>query len=104
MEREPDIDAIDEGQPVALPAVDLRELAAVFAGGALGVIPRAALEESLTAAPGTWPWATFLVNIAAAALLGYVVAWLGTPRGAQANTIRARCTSARSRPPASAAR
>jgi CrcB protein len=77
VEREPDIDAIDEGQPGAVPAVDVRELAAVFAGGVIGVIPRAALEESLAAAPGTWPWATFIVNIAAAALLGYVVAWLG---------------------------
>jgi CrcB protein len=77
MEREPDIDAIDEGQPLAVGAVDGRELAAVFAGGVIGVIPRAVLEQSLAAAPGTWPWATFLVNIAAAALLGYVVAWLG---------------------------
>jgi CrcB protein len=78
VEREPDIDAIDEGQHLeAVPAVDVRELAAVFAGGAIGVIPRAALEESLKAAPGTWPWATVIVNIAAAALLGYVVAWLG---------------------------
>lgn len=78
MEREPDIDAIDEGEPAAaIPAVEVRELAAVFAGGVIGVIPRAALEESLKAAPGTWPWATFIVNVAAAALLGYVVAWLG---------------------------
>src|SRR6202012_2733831 len=26
---------------------------------------------------GVWPWPTFAVNLAAAALLGYAVAWLG---------------------------
>jgi CrcB protein len=79
VEREPDIDAIDEapGGPIVVPPVDVRELAAVFAGGVLGVLPRAALEQALAASPGAWPWATFAVNLAAAALLGYVVAWLG---------------------------
>jgi fluoride exporter len=81
VEREPDIDAIDEGAAVGgdlvLPAVDVRELCAVFAGGVLGAIPRAALEESLRPSPGSWPWATFAVNLAACAVLGYAVAWLG---------------------------
>jgi fluoride exporter len=77
VEREPDIDAIDEASPAPVPAVDVRELLAVFVGGALGVLPRAALEQSFGAAPGAWPWATLAVNLAAAALLGYAVAWLG---------------------------
>ncbi len=77
MEREPDIDAIDEGQPAAVPAVDLRELGAVFAGGVLGALARGAIEQGLSGAPGAWPWPTFAVNLAAAALLGYAVAWLG---------------------------
>jgi len=77
VEREPDIDAIDEAPIAPIPAVDLRELGAVFAGGILGVLPRAGLEQAFGAAPGVWPWTTFAVNLAAAALLGYVVAWLG---------------------------
>ena len=77
MEREPDIDAIDEAPPAVVPAVDAREVLAVFAGGALGVIPRAAAEQALGAAPGAWPWTTLAVNVAAAALLGYAVGWLG---------------------------
>lgn len=77
MEREPDIDAIDEGQPPAVPAVELRELAAVFAGGMLGALARGAIEQGLSGPQGAWPWPTFAVNLAAAALLGYAVAWLG---------------------------
>src|SRR6476661_7660507 len=52
---------------------DPRELAAVFAGGALGALARALLEDALSHAPGTWPWATFAVNVAGALLLGYAV-------------------------------
>lgn len=51
--------------------VDRRELGAIFLGGALGALVRAGLAEAL-ADPGVgWPWATFLVNVAGAALLGY---------------------------------
>ena len=52
---------------------DPRELAAVFAGGALGALARALLEDALPHAPGTWPWATFAVNVAGALLLGWAV-------------------------------
>jgi fluoride exporter len=77
VEREPDIDAIEEAPLAALPAVDTRELAAIFCGGFLGALGRAALEESLKAGPGSWPWATFAVNVIAAGLIGFAVAWLG---------------------------
>jgi CrcB protein len=50
---------------------DGRELAAIFAGGFLGAVARAELAEALVHDPGTWPWATFAVNIAGAFLLGY---------------------------------
>ena len=53
--------------------LDARELAAIFAGGFLGAIARAELAEALPHDPGQWPWATFLVNIAGAFLLGYFV-------------------------------
>jgi CrcB protein len=53
--------------------VDGRELAAVFVGGFLGAVARAAVAEALPHSPGAWPWATFAVNVAGAALLGYGV-------------------------------
>jgi CrcB protein len=81
VEREPDIDAIEEAPVALVPAVDARELAAVFCGGFLGALARAALEQWLGAGAGSWPWATFVVNLIAAGLLGFAVAWLGTPRG-----------------------
>ena len=50
---------------------DGRELAAVFVGGALGTLARAALATVMAPDPGRWPWATFIVNIVGAFLLGY---------------------------------
>jgi CrcB protein len=50
---------------------DNRELAAVFAGGAIGTAARAGLATALVSDPGRWPWATFIVNIVGAFLLGY---------------------------------
>jgi CrcB protein len=53
--------------------LDARELAAIFAGGFLGAIARAELVEALPHDPDEWPWATFVVNLAGAFLLGYFV-------------------------------
>ena len=50
---------------------DNRELAAVFAGGAVGTAARAGLVTLTAPVPGHWPWATFIVNIVGAFLLGY---------------------------------
>ncbi len=50
---------------------DGRELAAVFVGGALGTLARAALSTVAAPEPGHWPWPTFVVNIVGAFLLGY---------------------------------
>jgi fluoride exporter len=52
---------------------DRRELAAIFVGGALGTLLRAALAEAFPHRATTWPWPTFVVNIVAALLLGYAV-------------------------------
>ena len=67
--------AADAGDPRAARRIllDGHELAAIFLGGAAGGLTRAALVQSLPARPGTWPWATFILNIGAAALLGLVV-------------------------------
>jgi fluoride exporter len=52
---------------------DRRELLAIFAGGCAGAVARALLGEALPHDPGTWPWATFAVNVAGAFLLGWLV-------------------------------
>ncbi|GAC1520549.1 MAG: fluoride efflux transporter CrcB [Thermoleophilaceae bacterium] len=50
---------------------DIRELAAIFAGGSIGAIARAELVEVLPDGGRQWPWATFIANLAGAFLLGY---------------------------------
>lgn len=50
---------------------DYRELAAIFAGGAVGSAARAALAALTVADPARWPWPTFTVNIVGAFLVGY---------------------------------
>jgi CrcB protein len=53
--------------------IDRRELGAIFVGGALGTLLRAGLLEAVgEGAPG-WPWATLVVNVVGAFLLGYLV-------------------------------
>ncbi|MGA8247814.1 MAG: fluoride efflux transporter CrcB [Nocardioides sp.] len=52
--------------------LDRRELAAIFVGGAIGAWARALVGMALVPATGGWPWATFLVNVVAAFLLGYL--------------------------------
>src|SRR5919201_3386725 len=54
-----------------MPKYDIRELAAIFAGGAVEALARAGLVQWVPPHPGRWPWATFLVNVAGAFLLGY---------------------------------
>jgi fluoride exporter len=56
---------------IRLVAHDYRELAAVFAGGALGALARAALSTLAVNDPASWPWPTFTVNIVGALLVGY---------------------------------
>ena len=51
--------------------LDRRELAAIFVGGFAGAIARAELAEAIPFHAGSWPWATFLVNLVGAFLLGY---------------------------------
>jgi fluoride exporter len=50
---------------------DYRELGAIFAGGALGALARAALATLAAPDPARWPWPTFTVNIVGAFLVGY---------------------------------
>src|SRR6478735_1690915 len=57
----------------SLPRLDRREVAAIFVGGALGTLLRAALSEAFPQSATNWPWPTFIVNVVAAFLLGYFV-------------------------------
>ncbi len=45
----------------------------MFVGGAVGTLLRAALAQAWRHGPHNWPWPTFIVNVVAAALLGYFV-------------------------------
>lgn len=46
----------------------------ILVGGAGGALVRTGVEKALPVAPGAWPWATLIVNLAGTALL----AWLTT--------------------------
>jgi CrcB protein len=54
-----------------MPSYDVRELTAIFAGGAVGGLARTALSDWLATPAGHWPWVTFAVNIAGAFMLGW---------------------------------
>jgi fluoride exporter len=56
---------------------DRRELGAIYAGGVIGALGRVGLSEALPHGVDAWPWATFAVNMIAAALLGWFVTRLG---------------------------
>lgn len=57
-------------------AVDRDTLLAVAAGGVLGSLGRWALGLALPHASGTFPWATFAVNVSGALAMGVLVAFL----------------------------
>jgi fluoride exporter len=48
-------------------------LLAIACGGALGALARIGIARALPTSAGSWPWATFAVNIAGALMIGYFV-------------------------------
>ena len=48
------------------------DLAAIFVGGCIGALARAALADAVPADPGQWPWATLVANLAGAFALGWI--------------------------------
>jgi fluoride exporter len=55
------------------PGPDRRELAAIFAGGAIGALLRVWLGEHYTGAADAFPWVTFAINVSGTVALGYFV-------------------------------
>jgi len=51
---------------------DRRELAAIFVGGFVGAVARAELVQAIPFDGRSWPWATFIENLAGSFLLGYL--------------------------------
>lgn len=52
---------------------DRRELAAIFAGGAVGAVLRIALSRLPVAGAPSWPWITLAINVGGAFALGYFI-------------------------------
>ena len=65
------------GQPAAAVlsrlSIGQARIAAIMAGGAIGTLARAGLAEALPHQAGQWPWATFIVNLAGAFILGWLL-------------------------------
>ena len=56
-------------------ALSVREarVIAIATGGAVGTLARVGVAEALPHRPGQWPWATFVVNLAGAFILGWLL-------------------------------
>lgn len=51
-----------------------RKLAAIYAGGVVGALLRVGLAQAFPPDADSWPWPTFVANLAGALLLGYFFA------------------------------
>jgi CrcB protein len=51
----------------------MRHVAAVAAGGALGAPARYAISDAIHISPGSFPWATFWINVAGSFALGLLL-------------------------------
>jgi len=54
-----------------MPRPDRRELAAIFAGGALGALLRVWLGTAFSGGAPDWPWVTFAINVSGSFALAY---------------------------------
>jgi CrcB protein len=63
----------DISEHISDPPIDRFELLAIGCGGATGALIRIAIDQVLPTTTGSWPWATFAVNMAGALMLGYFV-------------------------------
>lgn len=54
-----------------MPRIDRKEIVAIAVGGAVGAVSRVWIGRHLTTADGSWPWATFIINITGSFALAY---------------------------------
>jgi CrcB protein len=54
-------------------SVGQARIAAILGGGAVGTLARAGLADALPHRAGQWPWATFIVNLVGAFILGWLL-------------------------------
>ncbi|MCX6469355.1 MAG: CrcB family protein [Corynebacteriales bacterium] len=67
----------DPDTPAPIPLHrQVRAMLVVFGGGLVGTALRYAAEQLDPATAGHWPWATFVVNLVGATILGSLVGWL----------------------------
>ncbi|MGI8506508.1 MAG: fluoride efflux transporter CrcB [Solirubrobacteraceae bacterium] len=52
-------------------AIDRRELAAIFLGGAIGALLRVGLGLRFSGGAPDWPWTTFVINVTGSLALAY---------------------------------
>ena len=52
--------------------LDLREVGAIFAGGAAGALARVWIARALPSPATSWPWAIFAINVSGSFLLAYI--------------------------------
>jgi fluoride exporter len=65
-----DVGELPKSFRTAHPQISTLELVAVGAGGAVGALGRVGLAQAWPSAVGSWPWATFAVNVLGAFVLG----------------------------------
>jgi CrcB protein len=70
---DPDVDLHVPAQRGELVGARSRVLGVIAVGGGLGALARYGIELLLPAAPGGFPWGTFLINIAGCALIGVLM-------------------------------
>jgi fluoride exporter len=73
---DPDVDLHDEGQRRELLHHHPLVLGAIAAGGVIGSEARYGLDRAIPHQPGTWPWATLIINISGSLLIGALMAAL----------------------------
>jgi CrcB protein len=70
---DPDVDLHVPAQRRELAGAHLRVLGVIALGGAIGALARYGIETWLPAAPGAFPWGTFLINVSGCALIGVLM-------------------------------
>src|ERR1700712_4699203 len=76
---------MDEPQPMAAdPGLPERRrerpaavVAVIAAGGVLGSLSRYGLGEAFPHEPGSWPWATWMINVSGCLLIGVLMVLIG---------------------------